>query len=167
MTRLLKFLGQGLVYAIVAAGIGYFATQPVYRQISEDRAQIKLSFVHGAARQQECRRLTPQEIAKLPASERRPNTCSRERVAVRVQLDVDDRIVLDEILHPTGLSGDGPARIYRKFTVPSGGHLITAKLRDSRGSDGFNYETRRDVILTPGQSLAIDFKADAGGFIFR
>lgn len=167
MARLFQYAGQALVYAAIAALIGYFATSPAYQQFPEGQAQIKLSFAHGAARKKECRRLTPQEIAKLPPSERRPNTCDRERVAVHVQLDVDGEVIYDARLEPSGLAGDGPARAYEKFVVSPGAHIVTARLRDNRDTSGFNYETRRDVDLTAGQNLAIDFKADAGGFIFR
>lgn len=167
MVRVFQYVGQAVVYAAVAALIGYLATRPVYRQFPEGKAQIKLSFAHGAVRAKECRRLTPQEIAKLPPSERRPNTCERERVPVHVQLDLDSQIIYDAKLEPTGLAGDGPARAYEKFAVAPGPHVVTARLRDSRDVNGFNYETRREVTLSPGQNLAIDFKADAGGFIFR
>jgi hypothetical protein len=51
--------------------------------------------------------------------------------------------------------------------VPAGPHRITARLRDSRQGDGFDYETTRQVELSPWQSLAIDFNTDAGGFLFR
>jgi hypothetical protein len=167
MARLISYLGQAVVYAALAAATGVFASQPVYQQFPQGKAQIKLSFAHGAARQQECRRLTSQEIAKLPRNERRPNTCARERVPIHVQLQVDKRTLLDERLAPTGLAADGPARIYRKFAVPAGKHVIVARLRDSRGEGPFDYETRRAVTLATGQNLAIDFKSDAGGFIFE
>ena len=162
-----RLAGQVVFYALAAAGTAYFAANPVYRQFPADQAQIKLSFAHGAARTEDCRRLTYEEISKLPPGQRRPNTCSRERVPVRVQLSVDDETVYDAILHPTGLSRDGPARVYQKFTVPAGHHVIVARLRDSRRTHGFDYETRKSVELTPQQNLAIDFKADAGGFVFR
>ena len=86
---------------------------------------------------------------------------------MRVQLMLDERTVYDAVLEPTGLSRDGPARAYKKFAVPAGRHVIVARLRDSKRSEGFDYETRRTVELAPLQNLAIDFKADAGGFIFR
>jgi hypothetical protein len=167
MARLVSYFGQAMVYTAVAVAIGVFATWPAHRQFPEGMAQVKISFAHGAARQQECRRLTSQEIAKLPPSERRPNTCERERVPIHVQLQVDKHTILDERLEPTGLAADGPARIYRKFAVPAGEHIIVARLRDSRGDGPFDYETRRAVTLTAGQNLAIDFKSDAGGFIFE
>lgn len=167
MARVLRFAGQAIVYAAIALAIGYFASHPDYRQFPEGRAQIKLSFAHGAARTQACRRLTSKEIAGLPRNERRPNNCSRERVSVHVELTVDKDVVLDERLAPTGLAGDGPARVYRKFVVAPGAHVITARLRDRSGEGAFNYETRREVTLAAGQNLAIDFKSDAGGFIFQ
>jgi hypothetical protein len=167
MVRLLRIAGQGLIYAAAAALIGFLASNPVYQQFPEGKAQLKLSFAHGAQRTKACRRLTSKEIAKLPPNERRPNTCERQRVAVHVQLDLDGKRLLDVSLEPIGLAGDGPARIYRKFTVEPGTHMVIARLRDSRKAEGFDYETRREIFLNPGQNLAIDFKADAGGFIFR
>lgn len=85
MPDLLRYAGQAVIYAAFAVLIGYFASHPVYRQIPDGQAQIKLSFSHGAARKVACRRLSSQEIAKLPPNERRPNTCARERADIRVQ----------------------------------------------------------------------------------
>lgn len=167
MPELSKYLGQGLVYLLAAAATGFLASRPVYHQVPADRAQIKMSLSHGAERMDECRRLSSREIAKLPPSQRRPNTCDRERVPIRVQLTVDGAVVYDEVLAPTGLSGDGPAQAYEKFLVPAGPHRIIARLRDSRQADGFDYETTRLVELAPWQSLAIDFNTDVGGFRFR
>ncbi len=70
-------------------------------------------------------------------------------------------------LQATGLSRDGPARTYRKFIVAAGPHTITARLRDSKRTSGFDYQASRQIELRPFQNLAIDFKADAGGFLFN
>ena len=163
----LQYAGQFTFYALLAAFTGYFASHPVYRQVPEGMAQIKLSFAHGGSRKTECRRLTSEEIAALPPSERRPNTCSRERIAMRVQLAVDGAVLYEEDLQPTGLWNDGPARTYRKFLVPAGPHRLDVRLRDSRRDTGFDYEATRQVTLSPWQNLAVDFHADIGGFIFR
>ncbi|MGI9483097.1 MAG: hypothetical protein ACR2OR_12155 [Hyphomicrobiales bacterium] len=167
MLSALKLIGQAVFLAAIVAFIGYFSANPVYRQTPEGLAQIKLSFAHGAQRTKECRRLTPQEIAKLPPNERRPHTCDRERLPIHIQLVVDGDILFDELLQPTGLSNDGPARTYKKFLVPAGKHTISARLTDSNRSDGFDFETDHTVTLKPWQNLAIDFKADTGGFSFR
>lgn len=167
MPDLLRYAGQAVAYALFAGLIGYFASAPAYRQVPDDRAQIKLSFTHGAARKVACRRLTSEEIAKLPPNERRPNTCARERADISVLLLVDGAVAYDAVLQPIGLSGDGPAHAYEKVLVPAGEHVIEAKLRDSPRTEGYDYQKAVTVRLAPLQNLAIDFKADAGGFIFR
>ncbi len=167
MPSVLQYAAQGAFYIAAAALTGYFSIAPTYRQLPEDVAQVKLSFAHGAKRTKDCRRLSSKEIAALPPGERRPNTCDRERRVVHVQLEIDGEILYQADLQPTGLSNDGPARTYRKFTVPAGEHRIVARLRDSGRTDGFDYITEHAAVLAPQQNLAVDFKADAGGFIFR
>jgi hypothetical protein len=167
MPKPLQLAGQTLFYAAAAAIIGFFATNPAYRQLPADAGQIKLSFRHGAARVEDCRRLTPEEIAKLPPKDRRPNTCSRERIPVAVELTLDNQPLYSAVLEPTGLSRDGPSETYQKFIVPAGHHILTAKLRDSKRGEGFDYEKQIEVDLKPLQNLAVDFKADQGGFLFR
>lgn len=165
MRNVAKYVGQGLVLAAMAALIGYFSSHPVYHQMAPDKAQIKLSFAHGGNRVKKCRKLTAKEIAALPANERRPNTCSRKRVAVRLKVEIDGKVIYQASLPPTGLSGDGPSRVYRKFIVEAGAHTIDLHLGDTRNPGEYNYHTRRRLDLEPWQNLAIDFKADAGGFV--
>ncbi|MCB1380364.1 MAG: hypothetical protein KDK89_18645 [Alphaproteobacteria bacterium] len=167
MPDLIRYGAQAIVYAAMTAMIGYLSASPNYRAVPEGMAQIKLSFRHGAQRVEDCRRLTPEEIAKLPAKERRPNTCSRERIPITVEFDLDGTQRYAAVLQPSGLSRDGPAETYRKFLVPAGPHRLVLRLRDSKRAEGFDYEKTLDVDLAPLQNLAIDFKADQGGFLLR
>lgn len=167
MRKFMRYIGQFAFFALIAIFIGYFSNQPVYHQFPEGSAQIKLAFAHGAARVIDCRKLTSKEIAKLPPNKRRPNNCTRERIPIHIQLTLDGELLYDDQLIATGLSNDGPGRTYQKFTVPAGPHSITVRLRDSKRNSGFDYETTRQVTLKSFQNLAIDFKADTGGFLFR
>ena len=163
----LRYAGQALFYALFAAAIGGFASWPAYRQAPENTAQIKLAFNHGGARLEDCHKLTSEELAKLPSNKRKPSNCSRERQPILVQLMIDGVPLYEEVLKPSGLSGDGQAQTYKKFVVPAGKHVILARLRDSKRTDGFDYESRFETELAPWQNLAIDFKAEQGGFLFR
>jgi acetyl esterase/lipase len=167
MPDALRYAAQALFYAGFAAAIGVFASWPVYYQAPPGSAQIKLSFNHGGARVEECRKLTAEELAKLPSAQRRPVNCSRERLPVVIRLTIDGKPLYDAVLQPSGLSRDGQARAYEKFIVPAGKHVIEARLRDSKRSEGFDYESRFEAELAPWQNLAIDFKAEQGGFLFR
>lgn len=167
MPSIAAYAGQAVFYAAIAAAIGYFAADPVYRQVPEGMAQIKLSFNHAGQRVEDCRKLTYEELSKLPTAKRRPLDCVRERVPVTVELLIDGKPMYASVLKPTGLSSDGPSKAYEKFLVPAGHHVIEAHLRDTRRDEGFDFESRHEADLAPWQSLAIDFKAEQGGFLFR
>jgi hypothetical protein len=167
MPNVVRYVGQTLLYAAFVAAIGAFASWPIYHQVPESSAQIKLSFNHSGARVEDCRKLTAEELSKLPSNKRRPFNCSRERLPVTIQLMIDGKPIYEAVLRPGGLSSDGPAQTYEKFIVPAGKHVIEARLRDSKRTEGFDYESRFEAELAPWQNLAIDFKAEQGGFLFR
>jgi hypothetical protein len=73
---------------------------------------------------------------------------------------------LRESLPPTGLAGDGPSRVYRRFAVAAGEHRLRLRLRDTARSDGFDHEHAATVSLRPGQNLVVDFRAGSG-FVIR
>jgi len=156
----------GLVMLAFIAGTARFSAWPVYHPIPEGAAMVKLSFTHGGARGKRCRALTPEEIAALPPNMRRKEICERRRPPVYVELDIDGETVFAAELPPTGLAGDGPSRVYEKFILPAGEHRVTARLRDSDRKEGFDYTAERSVVLEPGQNFVIDFRPNAGGFIF-
>lgn len=109
----------------------------------------------------------PRSLQSSPSAERRAGRCSRERVPLVVQMVIDGVKIYDAVLEPGGVSRDGQAQTYEKFIIPAGKHEIEARLRDSKRSEGFDYESRFAGELAPLQNLAIDFKAEQGGFLFR
>lgn len=162
-----QWAGQALFYAAAALVTGGFSSWPTWRQLPPELAQIKISFAHAGARQLDCRRLSAEEIARLPARERRPNDCARGRVPLRFELLLDEQPVFRAELRPTGVASDGPARLYEKLHVPAGRHTIRARLADSGRTQGWDWESRVEIELQPLQNLAIDFAPDRGGFLFR
>ena len=84
-----------------------------------------------------------------------------------MELLLDGEPLYQAVLPPTGLAGDGPSRAYQRFAVPPGRHELSARLRDTDRAEGFDYERTAMVELAPAQSLAIDFRSEMGGFIFR
>jgi hypothetical protein len=161
----LRYFGQAVVYLLVAVVLGYFASAPSYIHLPPDQALIKLSFAHGAARKGECRRRTAEELARLAPNMRRPMECPRERLSVEVELLLDGAPLYRAVLPPTGLAGDGPSRVYRRFAVAPGPHRLMARLRDSSRTQGFDHEREAEIELAPGQNFVIDFRKDAGGFV--
>jgi hypothetical protein len=165
MPRILRYLLQGVIYAGIALFIGYFASAPAYVHFPPDQAQIKLTLAHGAERRVECRRLSSEELQKLAPNMRKAVDCPRERLPVWIQIVLDDQLLYEASVPPTGLSGDGPSRIYQRFTVPPGQHRLQLRLRDTARSAGYDYQLDKQIELQPQQNLAVGFRAESGGFI--
>lgn len=165
MTRGLRFAVQGVVYAAFAALVGYFSAAPAYHLLGENQAQIKLSFAHGGSPAGGCRDRTAEELAALPPNMRKAQICSRERVPLTIEFDLDGETIYRATLPPSGVRSDGPSRMYEKFIVEAGGYEIALRMRTSVRDDGWDYETRRHVEIKVGDNLAIDFDPVAGGFV--
>jgi hypothetical protein len=167
MMQGLRIAGQLAVILSLFAAVAALADRPTYRQIPSGHGILVLTFVHGADRRAECRRLTPEEIAKLPPNMRRVEDCPRRRRALDVELDVDGRTVYRAALPPTGIAGDGPSRVYQRFVMPAGEYDIAVRLRDTPRADGFDHQRSGRIALAPDQLFVVDFRAESGGFIFR
>ena len=62
----LRYLLQAFNYAIFMALIWYFATSPSVHVIEDDQAMITVAFSHAGETLEECRRLSQEELMKLP-----------------------------------------------------------------------------------------------------
>lgn len=116
-----RYLLQVLAYAAFAAFIGYFSTSPVYRQLADDEAVVKLSFSHSAQLKQVCRERSEAELAKLAPNMRTKLDCPRERANVAVELDMDGKPLYRIDTPPSGLHKDGAATVYRRLSIPAAG----------------------------------------------
>jgi hypothetical protein len=167
MPRPLAIAGQVLLYGAFAAFIGVFSTHPSYRYLEPDQALLKLSFSHAGQLAEDCRKRTPEELAKLAPNMRAPMECPRARSPVTVELELDGRILAHRRALPSGLSKDGASTLYERFAVPAGAHELSVKFNDNARVHGFNYEREQAVKLRPGQVLVVDFKPEQGGILIQ
>jgi hypothetical protein len=167
MSRALHMVGQFIVIVALFAAVAWLSDRPTYRQTPEGSAVLMLTFVHGADRRGECRRLSPEEIAKLPPNMRRVQDCPRGRRPIYVELDLDGRNIYRASLAPTGIAGDGPSRVYQRFVLPARLHDVAVRMRDTARPEGFDHERSDKVDLAPDQLFVIDYRPESGEFIFR
>jgi len=156
-------LGTAVSLGVVLATAALSAW-PAWQSLPEDHALLRLSFTVSGARN--CRDRTAEELAALPRNMRQPQICERRRAPVHVELDLDGTTILEEDLPPGGLSGSGPSRIYRRFELPAGSYDIALRLRTDPAEASYSATAARRVTLVPGQSLAIDYDAGRGSFVF-
>jgi hypothetical protein len=163
----MQIILQAALFSAFAVVLIFLSTSPPYQYASGDTAIVKLSLSHAAERVTPCVQRTSEEIAAMPAYERRPTKCERERLPLHVELEVDGVVVVGIEKPPSGFWGDGAASIYEKIELQPGPHRITARLRDKGGDSGWDYSHSDTVELEAGRYLTVTFKAEAGGFSFR
>jgi hypothetical protein len=165
-TPRLAWLGQILLYGLFALAIGVFSQWPHYRHLEPDQALVKLSFVRVGKPVGDCRKLSDEELAKLPPNMRTPTVCPRERSPLTVQLAIDGQAVLERSAPPSGLKRDGASAMYERIVVPAGERHIAVQLSDDVRARESPYRREETVRLAPGQVLVIDFDAEKGGITF-
>jgi len=167
MMNPIRIMGQLGVIGALFAAVALLSDHPVYRQTPPDTGIVMLTFVHGANRRADCRRLTDEEIAKLASNMRRTEDCPRERRPVYVELDLDGRTIYQASLRPTGIARDGPSRVYERIVLPAGQYDIAVRMRDTARIDGFDHQRNEHVALAPDQMFVIDFRNESGEFVFH
>lgn len=167
MARTTRLIVQASAYATFAVIVGLLSSWPAYDYAAGDAAVVKLSLSHAAARSRPCVRLTPEELAELAPNMRRPERCERERLPLVVELEIDGDLVLRVEAPPSGLWNDGPASVYERLEFEPGIHEVTARLRDSARSGGWDYSHTEAVRFERGRYFSVTFRAESGGFKFR
>lgn len=161
------WIGQALLYGLFAVAIGLFSRWPPYQHLAPDQALVKLSFNHQGKPVSECKRASPEELAKLPPNMRAPVVCPRERSPITVELDIDGRSALRHVAQPSGLSKDGASAVYHRVQVAAGTHQIAVRLKDDVRTRGFGFTREASVTLQPAQILVIDFDPEKGGITLQ
>ena len=158
---------QAVLYAAFAGAVGYLSSAPAWELRGAQEAVLKLSVVHAGRNLESCRERSPEELARLAPNMRAPLDCPRERSPLEIELTLDGRVLYHDVVPPTGLARDGMSSVYRRFRVPSGSHVLRARLKDHRALGQYNFEREATVRLAPGEVQVVDFAARHGGFVFR
>jgi hypothetical protein len=167
MSTLFRYAGQGVAYALFALAIGVFAGWPAYTLLGRDEALLRLSFTHPGKVSTDCRRRTPEELAKMQPQMRTPLDCQRERSPVQVRVVLDEQVLIDQSYAPAGLSRDGASSGYWRRPIAAGAHRLQVTLRDDIRPGAPVYERDARLDVRPGQIVLIDFKPEQGGVVIR
>jgi hypothetical protein len=167
MNVLVRACAQFIIYVGIGLSIAHFSAAPAYEHLDPNAVLVKMSFSHAAAHREPCRRRTQEELAALAPNMRKPMTCTRERVDLKLELKLDGVVLYAATAAPSGLARDGEATIYEKFIVAPGTHEFDVSMRDTLREAGFDHSAKYAAVLAPGQLLVIDFDATSGGFSFR
>ena len=162
----LRYLLQAFNYAVFMALIWYFSTSPSVRVIEDDEAMITVAFSHAGETRHECRKLSQEELMKLPPNMRKPEDCPRERSPIIIEAMLDGKTVFSETRLPPGVFNDGGVNIYYSSKVPAGKHTFKIQMDDSVRDEGFNHKLTQEIDIVSRQILLVEFEP-LKGFIVK
>jgi len=156
-----------VAYALFAVLVGWLSVWPRFSLIDEGQAMVSVSFSHAGQRIRECRKLSQEELNKLPPNMRKLDDCPRERLPVRVLFSSNGKPLYEALMQPSGFWSDGESSIYRRMPLEAGRHTLFVGMTDSGRSDGFDYSLEQEIDLLPGQHLVVNFDGSQQKFVFR
>jgi hypothetical protein len=112
----------GLVAAVV---IAWLSALPVAR--GSDLAVVRASWRTAGIAIEECRSLTEEELAEIPAHMRRPEECVGRVADYELFIAVDGETQLVDTVAPAGLHNDRPIYVFRDLPVSPGQHSVEVR----------------------------------------
>jgi len=144
--------GAAITVALATTlAIGALSRGP-YTPDRADNAIVRLAWRARGERVEQCRRLTEEELERLPAHMRQEEQCEGRILPYRLQVRVDGAGVLDELVHAAGARHDRPLYVYDEVPLEPGTHAIVVTFtREGNVPPG----AREEEAGTPGR-LALD-----------
>jgi hypothetical protein len=111
-----------LLLALIGLSLFPYGSEP------ED-GLLRLSWRARGERVEECRKLTPEELAALPGHMRREEICEGRLAPYRLSIRIDDRQVYDNTVRPAGARADRPIYVHREYRLSPGEHRLEVEFR--------------------------------------
>jgi len=167
MIKVFQYGLQAFYYTLFMVVVWYFSIKPPYQQLEKDQAVITLSFTHATQIAEPCRKKTQEELMKLAPNMRLAMDCKRERSPMNLELYLDDKLLTEVVLQPSGMHKDQGVNMFQSIKVKAGKHNLRLWMNDDVKVEGPTYKFEKNVTIKPEQLLLIDFNAGSGGFFLK
>lgn len=132
-----------------------------YRTPHSPAPELVVSFNHSGALL-EARKLTKEELAKRLPHMRAQVNVTRERLPVRLRVQVDGQTVFDQSFQPKGLSKDGPSIAVVRLPQSPGSHQVRVELADTADADQWTRQWSETVEFQENRNRVVLFDTKAG-----
>jgi hypothetical protein len=179
----------GLGVALGVTGLIGAVSRVPYAEHREQHAVVRLAWRSVGVAVRACRRLTPEELARLPAHMRREEECERRSLPEQLDVSLDGNAVISEVIRASGAREDRPLFVYRNLEVSPGRHrLVVAFTRTgpeaesgvARPGSGDSAPPRRSpgvaegrlsldtvLVLAPREIALVTYDASLGKLVVR
>lgn len=153
----------GIVFALSCAAALAVLSGIRYTAEARDDAVLRLTWRTRGERVRSCRRLTPEELARLPVHMRQEEVCERGGMPYRLRVTVDGTPLLDHVIRAGGASGDRPLFVFHELRLPPGRHRIAVTFeRQGAAAEHEAAEPSREHTRETPPLLSLDESIDIG-----
>ncbi|MEX2381139.1 MAG: hydrogenase iron-sulfur subunit [Opitutales bacterium] len=122
--------------------------------------ELVISFRHLAERQGETRQLSEEELERIPVHMRGEMRIDRSRAPVRMRVQVDGDVILEESYAPHGLRSDGPSVVLEYIPLSVGLYQIQVEIGDTADPGEWSHQWSETVEVEPNRRRVLLFEGD-------
>jgi hypothetical protein len=126
MSRRVAWVLGALVAAGASFGMAALSRAPLAAYPS-DTPVLRLAWSVRPERIEQCRTLTDEELADVPAHMRQRMQCEGRSAGYRLVVSVDGESRFDTLVTGGGARGDRPVYVFRELDVPGGPHRLEVR----------------------------------------
>jgi len=151
------------VLLIACAGILGLVSDLAYTVPAIDGSEFVVSLKHPGLASENCRDLTPEELASTPVHMRKQHICERTRPPVRLRVTIDGASALEASIAPSGIWKDGNSVAVERIPVALGEHRVSVAIGETADPDEWSFGDERTLTFTEKNRRVVVFDR-VGGF---
>jgi ferredoxin len=161
LTPALTGIAAAVLAAMLAGCVG-LVSDLGYAPPRRSGSELVVTFKHPGQIGENCRELSAEEKAALPAHMRRDRICDRARSSVRLRVTVDDGSPVQGLYAPQGIWNDGNSVAVEHIPVPAGEHRVRVEIGDSADPSEWTYSAEQTLAFTEAARRVIVFDRVSG-----
>jgi ferredoxin len=150
------------VLGAIIAGVLGLGSDLVYATPRVEGSELVVSFKHPGNVGENCRDRSEEELAKLPMHMRQGRVCDRLRASVRLRVDLDGARIVDAVLAPKGIWGDGNSVAIERVPVEPGPHSVRVAIGDTADVDEWSYSEEKTLDFDTSNRRVVTFDRIVG-----
>ena len=126
-----------------------------------DHALLRLGWRLAGQVKEQCRDLTPEELARRPVHMRQPRECVSEVLSYDLRAVVDGRVVAEKLVRSPGLRADRPLSVEEDLRIAPGDHEVSVTFTPHiAGATGKALSLERRIHFDRGRVVLITSEND-------
>ncbi|MEK6726247.1 MAG: hydrogenase iron-sulfur subunit [Deltaproteobacteria bacterium] len=157
----------GIIFLAIPAALTLVFSDYPYSFYRQKDSMLMFSFKHSGKHIAEEKKLTPEELMKLPPHMRGRSAKSGKRYPVYAEVEIDGEKIISNSYTAGGLKAEGSAYAYEKIIVTPGIHKVKIQMSDTDSRDQFDYTYEQELEFKPSRQICIDFSNATKSFFIR